>query len=268
MPGISSLISVTHQEDDIEKSRIERKLVDLLIYGISGVGKTPFLASVKNIPEINNPVYLDLESGAHAAYEAGIEVIELRHFMSLAESQKNSKVKTESDGITELVRLIAKKLKENPDYTNCFLFDGWTEAYDIIHEQSKLDGSGDKEVGTQNDRMRALVRVKRLSRLIRSLPVHIISTAREYSFTSDTSSNSVTLLERGPHLSGAAMRYIAAQSDIVARLRIVGNKFVFSVREDSVTIARDRFHVLPDQIKMDKPSLTEIWEYIRGEKKR
>lgn len=257
---VSSLLGITYEEDEILASRVEAGLVDLLVYGITGSAKTPLLASAKKVKELNNPIFIDIESGAHSAYKAGVEVIE---FMTFHNSILKKKPKqSEETSLFDLFTKLKDLKKKTPESFNCLLIDGWTEIYMMIHAQCVFDGSGDKEVGTQNDRMRALVRIKKLSRLIRSIPVHIISTAREYTFTNAEGSS---ILERGPHLSGSTMKYVSAQSDIVARMRFVGNNLQFSVKEDSVTIARDRFYLLPDKLTMTEPSLESVWKYLRGD---
>jgi len=234
---------------------------DILIYGLSGVGKSPLMATSVKCSQTNKPIYFDLESGAYAAVKAGLNVLDIRSYA------KQHKIHPYTATITLLSLLESRyeKTLKNPEEFpfpfNCLIFDSWTAFYDLTHRKvlSEDNKSRDKdhELGSLADRLRSLSRIKILVDKIRALPVHFLSTATTYS---DKMGVQI------PFLSTAASNYLTNSIDIIGYMKIIkdlrkGNeRRVISFKMTSDTLCRDRTNSLPAFI--DDISLSEIFSHF------
>ena len=263
---ISSLISPTR------KSRHALGLHDILVYSPTGLGKSPLASSAINCKYTNKPLYIDLEEGADAADTSGIPTIDVRKYAV------ENKAISEYNALLKVIEDINKVINSENDYTklpwNCIIVDGFTEIYQIILDSIIREGVGksgnhDPELANQNDRGRAMKRIRDVVRDFKSMPFNLIFTAREYPLEdSDTRGKNAANLNRTfkaiPHLTEGASRVLVSEVDLIGRLRRNGVKLRLVFKGTSAQETRDRSNLLPDYI--DTPTIKEIWSYLKGDK--
>lgn len=267
--SVSALLGIEPSKAD--RIRTARGLLDILFYGPPGVGKTPLLRTAKDVPELSPACCIDFERGSILIYEAGIEVIDFQvYYEGLIKARPGL---SKSDALLELISSLrklhekAEEEKREPPFRS-LLIDGWTEIHEIIAQSvlaysKSINNKHDIEILDFGDRSRILTRLKVIIRELRSIPVSIIGTAREYErINMDTNA----LEEIQPQLTGATSDYLVAQTDIVGRVKLVGGNQEVYFSKQGVAQGRDRTTRLPASMK--SPTLKEIFAYIRGEKKK
>lgn len=263
---ISSLVSPT------SKSRHVLGLHDLLVYSPTGLGKSPLVTTAQDCKYTNKPLFIDLEEGADAAKTLNIDVIDVRKYTI------ENKLVDDYSGLLKIIEDIEKIINSESDFTklpwNCLIVDGFTEIYQIILESVIRQGKGkssshDPELANQNDRGRAMVRIRDVVRAFKTMPFNLIFTAREYPLEdSETRGKSAANLNRTfkaiPHLTEGASRVLVAEVDVIGRLRRSGQTLRLLFKGNPGQETRDRSNLLPDQI--DTPTVDKVWAYLKGDK--
>ena len=206
----------------------------VLYYGRQGTGKTTMAASAAN----QGPVLvIDAEGGLNmqALSSRGVNVEQVQLWPG-----DGSRITTEA--LTELHQQLAAILEDDPSALYAVVFDSMTEIHHILRENAtakRVESSRvvvDPDYVDREDYNRMTTQLRRLIRLYRDLPCHVIITALERTEESG---------EIRPALSPALATDVMGYVDLVARTQMVQEEPVARFTPTGTINAKDRLNVYP-----------------------
>lgn len=226
--------------------------INMLIYGMSGAGKTRLAGSADALPELRPVLFIDVEGGTLTLRNTDYNEIEVVRVKSWKEME---------DVYNELY--LGKH-----NYQTCII-DSLTEIQKLAmddtmrklieeHDDRDADVPGVREWNINIERTRKYVR------RFRDLPMNTIFTALEHS----EKNMRTGALKRKPSLSGKVKDEVAAFLDIVVYLytKEVGdeNKRILLTGQTEDTVAKDRSGKLP--MLIEDPTMSAIYHHLNKEK--
>ena len=217
----------------------------VLLYGRHGTGKTT--AAVESSSQ--GPVLvIDAEGGLmpsaleqHGANTNNITVWPPRGTRLTAKM------------LSELHRDLTAALADNPNALHAIVFDSITEIHHLLREnasQERIDGSRvvvDPDYVDRDDYNKMTTQLRRIIRLFRDLPCHIVFTALERSEESG---------EIRPALSPALATDLMGYVDLVGRVAMFQGMSVARFQPTNQINAKDRSGKLPEIVA--RPTLTRL----------
>lgn len=229
--------------------RVSQKipLVNMLIYGDSGVGKTRLAGSADAVPEMRKVLLIDVEGGTLTLRDTYPDVETVR-----------------VTSWTEMQVVYDELYTGKYDYTT-IIIDSLTEIQKMSMSQvmRKLvdeHGERDADVPGLREWNINLEQTRKFVRAFRDLPVNTVFTAL---MRADKNPRTGAL-KRKPSLSGKIADEVAAFLDIVVYLyakEIDGEqKRMLLCGQTEETIAKDRSNNLP--MIIEDPTMAAIWENL------
>lgn len=231
----------------IEKVSQKDPLVNMLIYGESGVGKTLLAGSADDVPAMRQVLFIDVEGGTLTLKNKYPNI-------------KSVRVKTWHD-----MQAVYDELYKNNHGFTTLVIDSLTEIQKLSmstvmrklvddHEERDADVPGIREWGINIEHTRKFVRA------FRDLPVNTIFTA----LVQSEKNNRTGAMKRKPSLNGKVKDEVAGFLDIVVYLYIKeidqANKRMLLCSQTEDTVAKDRSNSLPQTI--ENPTMSAIWENL------
>lgn len=224
--------------------------INMLVYGLSGVGKTRLAGSADAVPDLRRTLLIDIEGGTLTLRDIYPDVEAVR-VKSWAEMQLVYNALY--DGKHDFTTLIVDSLTEVQKLS----MDGIMRKLVEEYEERSADVPGLREWNINLEQTRKFVRA------FRDLPMNTIFTALEKSDKNPRTG----ALKRKPSLSGKLGDEVAGFLDIVAYLyakEIDGeNKRILLCGQTEDVVAKDRSNKLP--MTMEDPTMGKIWETLNKE---
>lgn len=177
----------------IETPKEAQKWVNILIFGRPGCGKTTLAASAAEVPEMQNVLFVDIESGSASVLGTGIEdVVRITKFEEIGDIHdflKHQCMARDSSNPEENLKKVSQQYFGEPDavtkFFNTVVIDTYTELqrlnmYRILGiDMDNLQIEEESETPefkhwnlTTND-------MRKVTRAFRNLPIHTILTSHE-----------------------------------------------------------------------------------------
>lgn len=223
----------------------------VLYYGRQGTGKTTMAASAAN----QGPVLvIDAEGGLNlrALTSHGINTDQIQLWPG-----DGTRITTEM--LTELHEQLSAILEQNPNALYAVVFDSITEIHHVLRENAtakRVENSRvvvDPDYVDREDYNRMTTQMRRLIRLYRDLPCHVIFTALER--TEDSG-------EIRPALSPALATDVMGYVDLVARTQMVQSEPVARFIPTGTINAKDRLNAFPAVMAI--PSFERVEQVATG----
>lgn len=206
----------------------------VLYYGRQGTGKTTMASTAAN----RGPVLvIDAEGGLNtrALRSRGVDVENVQMWPG-----DGTRITTEM--LTELHAQLLSLLEKDPEAIYAVVFDSITEIHHVLRENAtakRVENSRvvvDPDYVDREDYNRMTTQMRRLIRLYRDLPCHVIFTALERSEDSG---------EIRPALSPALATDVMGYVDLVARTQMVQGEPVARFTPTASINAKDRLSAFP-----------------------
>lgn len=250
---------------EIRKVQDRTPVVNMLIYGQSGVGKTRLAGTADDCEPMRRVLFLDLEGGTFSLRAANpdVDVVRIPNWVSLVE--------------------VLHELKAGRDGYNTIVLDSLTEVqkYNLYHvlgmrveEAKEKEKQADPDIADMRAWQRNSEHMRRLVRAFRDLPKNVIFTALERRDTDQRTGMVRTL----PSLSGKLAGEVAAFLDVVVymynkevdqeqgELSTKVNKRLLLTASTETIIAKDRSANLP--MVIENPNMSVMYELITGASQR
>jgi len=224
-------------------------LINMLVYGESGIGKTRIAGSADAVPAMRRVLLIDVEGGTLTLRDTYPEVETVR-------------VKTwaEMQGVYDAL------FAGNHGYTT-IIIDSITEIQKmsmaaVMRRLMEEDGTPGNDIPSLREWGINLEQTRKFVRAFRDLPVNTVFTALVK--TDKNPRNGA--IKRKPSLSGKLSDEIAGFLDIVVYLyakEINGeHKRILLCGQTEDTVAKDRSNKLP--MLIEDPTMTNIWELLHN----
>lgn len=244
----------------------------VLYYGRHGTGKTTAAALAASADTTGNVLVIDAEGGLkdRALADRGVETDRIRRW-----PEPGQRITVEM--LEELHDNLREELESNPGSWYAVVFDSITELHLLMREnatawrvaRARVDVDPDEI--DRNDYNRMTTQMRRIVRLFRDLPCHIVFTALER--TEETGEIRPAL---SPALAGDLMGYV----DLVGRTAMVRGQSIARFEPTANIHAKDRTNQLPpilanprfDRLvaiadgKLDPSSIADQVDFLDAEK--
>lgn len=233
----------------IEKVSQKTPLVNMLIYGESGAGKTRLAGSADDVPEMRRVLFIDVEGGTLTLRDVYPDVDTVR-VKTWAEMQRvyDALYTGQYDFTTVVIDSLTEVQKMSMDNVMRRLVEE--------HEERDADVPGIREWNINLEQTRKFVRA------FRDLPVNTIFTA----LVQSDKNTRTGAIKRKPSLSGKVKDEVAGFLDIVAYLYTKEidqeNKRVLLCGQTEDTVAKDRSNALP--MVVENPTMEVLWKLLRN----
>lgn len=234
------------------------ELLNMLIYGPPGVGKTVLAASARDVTELAPVLLVDFEAGTRSIVDRkGIRFIRIRKWSE----------------ILELLKMLRDP--EIQSYFKTIIIDPINEMQkmimaNVIQEAVANDPSHDKEVPYQADWGRNAERCRKVLRYLRDAPYNVIFVALSKEQRDDTDGS----VHFKPALPGQLADEVGAYLDIVGFLRTTSARSAEDPRKRQIVrriafqstgkfTSKDRTWKLGGYIS--NPSMSKIWTLMHQE---
>lgn len=220
-------------------TNIEERLLylKLLIYGVSGIGKTYLAGTAQDVPEMGEVLYCDVEGGITTLRErAGLKVVRISEYNQIIE--------------------VARYIQQNPGVYNTLVIDPLNTLFDLCMSSVSSDTSNipsQRDWGVAGRKFLALVQG------LYKVECNVIATCLERT-TKDEHTGSVIY---SVDLPGQSQVKVPAYFDIVGRLDVAFPKGpnedpvrVLRVQPFGKYIAKDRWGLPPYVVE---PTLDKIY---------
>ena len=219
----------------------DTKKINMVIYGRSGLGKTPWAASSEK------PLLIDIEDGTASLEGASIPCLEARTWEDIS-------------GVADYLEvLFADKEKKKP---KTVIIDSLTEASDILQRETELRGM------TNAMQLYPYVktRILDLFHKFKALPCHkifICKTEIEI-LTSKLGEKTVGMCK--PRLAGSKLtQEIPYLTDCLLYITAVrGNVSIAHAKAGTNFEAKDRYGMLPDSFSLTDKTAKDVIDLIAG----
>lgn len=229
------------------------RLINMMVYGGSGVGKTLLAGSADAVPELRPVLMLDFEGGTETLVRTYPDVQQVR-----VENWKQMQAVYDDlhRGSHDFKTVILDSLTEIQK------FNMYSIMEDLISNRPDLDPDvpGMREWGKNLEQMRKFVRA------FRDLKMNTIFTCLDKQDKDDRTGRVSTL----PSLSGKLSGEVAAFLDIVTYMYVktVGqgeeaeDKRLLLTQKTETIIAKDRTRTLP--MVVENPTMQSLFDIIQG----
>jgi hypothetical protein len=226
-------------------------LVNMLVYGQSGIGKTQLCGSSDAVPEMRRVLLVDVEGGTLTLRDTypDVETIRVKSWTDM------QKVYDELyTGRHEFSTIVIDSLTEVQKMS----MDNVMRKLVEEHEERDADVPGLREWNINLEQTRKFVRA------FRDLPVNTIFTALEKTEKNNRTGN----IRRKPSLSGKLADEVAGFLDIVVYYfakEVEGeNRRVLLCGQTEDTVAKDRSNNL--DLSILEPTMSIIWQKLHKER--
>lgn len=222
--------------------------LNILIYGEPGVGKTVLGGSSSKVEEMSPVLLLDIEGGTMSLNEAyhDVDVIRITKWIDL---QK-----------------VYNQLHSGDHSYKTVILDSLSEAQklsmsDIMAKAVKEDPTLDRDVPTMRAWGQNLEQMRRFTKGLRDLPMHVIFTALV-----ESDKNNKGKMSYRPQFQGKTKGEVPGFMDIVAFYYMVqkgdNNIRVLLTQQTDTVIAKDRSNKLPKLL--ENPTMKDIHNHLMG----
>lgn len=256
---------------EFKESPDESKELNILVYGKSGSGKTPFSATVQDIPGTEEALFISCEGGETSIQHRDIPVVRVDNYddfdtvYQFLHKHQLLRQQGNKEGLLQLHNEFHGTDADKPTLYDSVVVDSLTEAqvfckYDILdfdyqeslsNELDDMNWEGWKEMSEK---------IGRLCRDFKSLNMHVVFTA----LLSQDQDERTGKIERGPKLEGGASDEVPGIFDLLLCMKPADDdddafSKVLTQGRDGY-LARDRFQSL-DPVLID-PTIPDIFETV------
>lgn len=227
-----------------------REKFNCLLVGESGVGKTPFCATLEECEQTSPCLLLDADMGSMSVVsDPKPSIVEVDSWSKVVNIQALLK-KRDWDKLAEITKSEPKEYKS-------VVIDSGTELEYML--RSVIVGEAGSEVPEQQHYLKTQERFRRLYRAFRDLPMSLVMTAGVRELKDDVAG----IVRHFPAFQPALTKDLIRMTDLILFMDVKSEgqgKWMRVLRTTLSTriIARDRSQMLPEEIKGEKLYFKDI----------
>jgi len=238
-----------------------------ILFGESGVGKTPFAGTLQEFPPTSPCLHLDVDKGAMSLDTLKIKptVLPVDRWNMMAVIYDKIQ-KEDWEGLGEYISRNSKQSVEPQKYKSLVIDSGTELEYRLRRGVVEANDKGDMEIPSQPDYLRTQERFRKMYRMFRDLPISVVMTAG----IREVKEESTGIIKRSPDFQPSLVHDLVRMSDFVIYMDVKssGTGTDTKFEKHLVTslsqrfIARDRSGRLPSVITGEKFYFGKIMEKV------
>jgi len=236
-----------------------------ILFGESGVGKTPFAGTLQEFPPTSPCLHLDVDKGAMSLDSLKTKPVVLPVDRWNMMAVLYDKIKKEAwEELAEYITRQSGTTVETLQYRSMVIDSGTELEYRLRQGVVEANDKGDMEIPSQPDYLRTQERFRKMYRSFRDLPISIVMTAG----IREVKEESTGIIKRSPDFQPSLVHDLVRMTDFVIYMDVKssGTGTDTKFEKHLVTslsqrfIARDRSGKLPPVITGEKFYFGKILE--------